>query len=98
MHFYYCNDAAPWLNEVISQIFRCTVIFKNFQIHLHFVCYLPATCLPAVRSGSATYTGPIFLTKKCNWRLQYESVVPKKIYPLRHDDSFHPSLAFIALL
>ena len=36
--------------------------------------------------------------KECNWCLQYESVVPKKIYPLRPGDSFHPSLAFIVLL
>ena len=62
MHFYCCNDAVPWLNEAKSQIFRCTVIFKNFQIHLYFVCHLPA-CLPAIRPGSATCTGPIFLTK-----------------------------------
>ena len=45
------------------------MIFKNFQIHLYFVCHLPATCLPpaclppAVRPGSATCTGPNFLTK-----------------------------------
>ena len=62
MHFYCCNDAVPWLNEAKSRIFRCTVIVKNFQIHLYFVCHLPA-CLPAVRPGSATCTGPIFLTK-----------------------------------
>ena len=67
MHFYCCNDAVPWLNEAKSRIFRCTVIFKNFQIHLYFVCHLPAclpaTCLPAVRPGFAMCTGPIFLTK-----------------------------------
>ena len=57
MHFYYCNDAVPWLNDAKSQIFRCTVIFRNFKVHLHFVC-LP----PAVRPGSATCMGPIFLT------------------------------------
>ena len=93
MHFYCCNDAVPWLNEAKSRIFRSIVIVKNLQIHLHFVCHLPA-----VRPGSATCTGPIFLTKNVNWRLQYESVVPKKIYPLRPDDSLHPSLAFIVLL
>ena len=58
MHFYCCNDAVPWLNEAKSRIFQCTVIVKNFQIHLYFVCHLPA-----VRPGSATYMGPIFLTK-----------------------------------
>ena len=58
MHFYCCNDAVPWLNEAKSRIFRCTVIFKNFQIHLYFVCHLPA-----VRPGYATCTGPNFLTK-----------------------------------
>ena len=65
MHFYCCNDAVPWLNEAKSRIFRCTVIVKNFQIHLYFVCHLPpAIChLPAVRPGSAMCTGPIFLTK-----------------------------------
>ena len=65
MHFYCCNDAVPWLNEAKSRIFRCTVIVKNFHIHLYFVCHLPpAIChLPAVRPGSATCAGPIFLTK-----------------------------------
>ena len=63
MHFYCCNDAVPWLNEAKSRIFRCTVIFKNFQIHLYFVCHLPATCLPAVRPGSDTCTGPMFFIK-----------------------------------
>ena len=63
MHFYCCNDAVPWLNKAISRIFRCTVIFKNFQIHLYFVSHLPATWLPAVRPGSTTCTGTIFLTK-----------------------------------
>ena len=58
MHFYCCNDAVPWLNEARSRIFRCTVIIKNFQIHLYFVCHLPA-----VRPGSATCTDSIFLTK-----------------------------------
>ena len=58
MHFYCCNDGVPWLNEAKSQIFWCTVIFKNFQIHLYFVCHLPA-----VRPGSTTCTCPIFLTK-----------------------------------
>ena len=65
MHFYCCNDAVPWLNEAKSRIFRCTVIVKNFQIHLYFVSHLPpAIChLPAVRPASAMCTGPIFLTK-----------------------------------
>ena len=63
MHFYCCNDAVPWLNEAKSRIFGCTVIVKNLQIHLYFVCHLPPACLPAVRPGSATCTGPIFPTK-----------------------------------
>ena len=58
MHFYYCNDAVPWLNKAKSRMFRCTVIVKNFQTHLYFVCHLPA-----VRPGSAMCAGPIFLTK-----------------------------------
>ena len=58
MHLYFCNDAAPWLNEAKNRIFRCTVIVKNFQIHLYFVCHLPV-----VRTDSATCMGPIFLTK-----------------------------------
>ena len=62
MHFYCCIDAVPWLNEAKNRIFQCTVVFKDFQFHLYFVCHLPA-CLPAVRPGSATCTGPIFLTK-----------------------------------
>ena len=63
MHFYCCNDAIPWLNKTKNRIFQCTVIFKNFQIHLYFVCHLPAICLPACRKTHATCTGPIFLTK-----------------------------------
>ena len=99
MHFYCCNDAVPWLNEAKSQIFRCTVIFKNFQIHLYFVCHLPTTCLPACCKTRFRYVyGSTFSQKECNWHLQYESVVPKKIYPLHHGDSFHASLAFIVLL
>ena len=31
---------------------------------------------------------PVFSTNECYRRLQYESVVPKKIYPLRHGVSF----------
>ena len=58
MHFYCCNDAVAWLNEAKSRIFWCTVIVKNFQFHLYFICHLPA-----VRPGSAMCTGPIFLTK-----------------------------------
>ena len=58
MHFYCCNDAVPWLNKAKSRIFRCTVVLKHFQFHLYFIC-LP----PAVRPGSATCTGPNFLTK-----------------------------------
>ena len=62
------------LKEAKSRIFQCTVIFKNFQIHLYFVCHLPA-----ITPGSATCMGPIFVTtEECNWRLQYESVVPKR--------------------
>ena len=98
MHFYCCNDAVPWLNEAKSQIFRCTVILKNFQIHLYFVCHLPACLPPACRKTRFRYVyGFNFSYKECNWHLQYESVVPKKIYPLRHGDSFHASLAFIVL-
>ena len=63
MHFYCCNDAVPWLNEAKSRIFRCTLIFKNFQIHLYFVCHLPA-CLPACRKTRFRYMyGSNFLTK-----------------------------------
>ena len=38
-----------------------------------------------------------FFSQRINWRLQYKSVVPKKIYPLHLDDSFilhWPSLFF----
>ena len=63
MHFYCFNEAVPWLNEAISRIFRCIMIFKNFQIHMYFV-WLPYAChLPAVRPGPDTCMGPIFLTK-----------------------------------
>ena len=58
MHFYCCNVAVTWLNKAKGRIFRCTVTFKNFQIHLYFVCHLPA-----VRPGSAMCMGPTFLTK-----------------------------------
>ena len=95
MHFYCCNDAVPWLNEAKSRIFRCTVIVKNFQIHLYFDCHLP----PAWHKTRFRYVcGSNFSHKECNWHLQYESVVPKKICPLCSDDSLHPSLAFIVLL
>ena len=95
MHYYCCNDVVPWLNEAKSHIFQCTVIFKKTPNSPVF--HLTATCLPsAVRPGSAMCTGPIFLKKI--WHLQYESVVSKKIYPLCHGDSFHPSLAFTVLL
>ena len=61
MHFYCCNDAVPWLNEAKSRIFQCTVIVLKIS---KFTCISSATChLPAVRPGSATCTGPIFLTK-----------------------------------
>ena len=59
MHFYCCNDAVPWLNEAKSRIFQCTVIVKISK----FTCISSATCLPAVRPGSTTCVGPIFLTK-----------------------------------
>ena len=64
MHFYYCNDAVPWLNEAKSQIFRCTVIFKisKFTCILSAIC-LPLACLPALGPSSTTCTGPVFLTK-----------------------------------
>ena len=93
MHFYCCNDAVPCLNEVKSRIFQCTVIFKNFQIHLYFVCHLSA-CLPTCCKTQFHYMyGSNFSHKECNWHLQYESVVPGKIYTLCHGDFFHPSLA-----
>ena len=64
MHFYCCNDAVPWLNEAKSRIFRCTVIVKNFQIHLYFVCHLPPACLHACRKTRFCYVyGSNFLTK-----------------------------------
>ena len=58
MHFYCSNDAVPWLYLAKSWILWCTVIFKNFQIHLYFIWVAPA-----VRPGSAMCTGLIFLTK-----------------------------------
>ena len=83
MHFYCCNNAVPCLNEAKSRIFQCTVIFKNFQIHLYFVCHLPAclpvTCLPACRMTRFRYMYESnFFYKECNWRLQYESVFQKR--------------------
>ena len=72
MHFYCCNDAVPWLNEAKSRIFRCTVISK-------FSCVSSATCQPACRKTQFRYVfGSNFSHKECNWRLQYESVVPKR--------------------
>ena len=55
MYLYCCNDAVSWLNKAKSHILRCTVIFRNFKIYLHF---LP----PALRPGAAMYMGAIFLT------------------------------------
>ena len=88
--FYCCNDAVPWLNKAKNQIFRC-----NFQIHLYFIYHLSATCC---KTRFHYVHGYNFSHNECNWHLQYEYVVPKKIYPLHHDDSFHPLLAFIVLL
>ena len=63
MHFYCCNYAVPWLNKAKDRIFQCTVNLKisKFTCISSAIC-LPA-CLPAVRSSSATCTGPIVLTK-----------------------------------
>ena len=94
MHFYCCNDAVPWLNEAKSWTFRCTVIFKNFQIHLYFICHLPAICC---KTWFRYVYRSNFSHKECNSHLQYESVVPKKIYPLHPGDPLHPSFAFIVV-
>ena len=69
MHFYCCNDAISWLNEAKSRIFQCTVIFKNFQIHLYFICHLPATCR---KTWFHYVCRSNFSHKECNWCLQYE--------------------------
>ena len=91
MHFYCCNDAVPWLNEAKSRIFRCSDFFKISK----FTCISSATCLPACRKTRFCFVyGSNFSHKECNWCLQYEFVVPKKIYTLRPDDSLHPSLFF----
>ena len=61
MHWYCCNDAESWLTEAKRQMFRSTVSFKFFKIHLHFVCLpacLPACHLPAVRPSSTRCTAP----------------------------------------
>ena len=63
MHFYCCNVAAPWLNKAQSRIFRCTVFLKISNFTCISSACLPPTCLPAIGPGSATCTGPIFLTK-----------------------------------
>ena len=52
MHWLGYNDAVPWLNEAKTQIFQPTGNFKNFEIHLYFVC------LPAVRPGCARCRAP----------------------------------------
>ena len=80
MHFYYCNDAVPWLNEAKSPVFRCTVVFKDFQFNLYFVCHLPA-CLPSAchKTRFLYVYRSNFSHKECNWHLQYKSIVPKKI-------------------
>ena len=59
MYFYCCNDAVVWLNEAISRIFQCTVIFKISK----FTCISSDCHLPAARPSSAMCMGPIFLTK-----------------------------------
>ena len=75
--------------------------FRRFLIHgnsSHVVSY--TQCL-----GYNIYSAWFFNIristcshKECNWHLQYKSVGLKKIYPLHHGDSFHPSMAFIVLL
>ena len=54
MHFYYCNLFKHSKKSKLSMYSA----FKSLpQIHLYFVCHLPA-----IRLGSATCTGLIFLT------------------------------------
>ena len=72
MHFYYCDDAVPWLNKAKSQIFWCTVIFKNFHIHLYFICHLSACRKTRFHYMYASN----FSHKECNWRLQYINMNP----------------------
>ena len=49
-----------WLNEVTSRIFRPTVNFKNFEIHLYFVCQ------PAIRPGCIRCRAPEISLNKGN--------------------------------
>ena len=41
MHLLGYNGAVSWLNKAKTRIFQPTANFKNFKIHLYFIC-LPA--------------------------------------------------------
>ena len=44
MHWLGYNDTVPWLNKMKTRIFQPIANFKNFKIHLYFVCQ-PAGCV-----------------------------------------------------
>ena len=97
MHWLGYNDAVSWLNEAKTRILQPTANFEIFEIYLYFVC-LPA-CLPAVRPGCARCRAPEISHDKGNGGgFTKILIVPKTIYPLRHDDSFYPSFSFLVLL
>ena len=106
MHWLGYNDAVSSLNEAKTRIFQPTGNLENFEIRLHAFrppvrissACLPAT-QPAVRPGCARCRAPeISRDKGYGGGFQYENVVPKTIYPLRHGDSFYPSFSFLVLL
>ena len=90
MHFYCCNDAVAWLNEAKSRKFPNSPVF----------C-LTATCLPpAIRPGSATCMGPIFLTKNVIGVYNTNPLFQKRFIHCAMVIPFilhWPSLAFIGL-
>ena len=91
MHWLGYNDAVSWLNEAKTRIFQPTANFEIFEIYLYFVC-LPA-CQPACRKTRLRWCrAPEISHDKGNG---YENVIPKTIYPLRHDDSLYPSFSFL---
>ena len=56
MHWYCCNDTVTWLNRAQSWMFWSTVSFKDFEIHLKFVCLQASQ--PAIRPVSTRCTVP----------------------------------------
>ena len=95
MHLYCCNKAITFVKPSEVEIFHSKTNFKKIEIYLYFICQpacLPA-CLPACRKTHQHQEDrPSFFSKRRLSTRYHRSVVPMKIYPLRHVESFNPSL------